>query len=55
MAHPNSRETEYDKIDPFGLIHFDQFTGATNTPRAIVSATYQVLDLFSKQGLLNNK
>lgn len=32
---------------------FDSFTGATITPRAIVAATYQVLDLFSKQGLLN--
>ncbi len=34
---------------------FDAFTGATVTPRAVVTATYQVLDLFSKQGLLNNQ
>jgi Na+-translocating ferredoxin:NAD+ oxidoreductase subunit G len=27
---------------------FDQFTGATITPRAIVSAAYQILDYFSK-------
>jgi len=29
---------------------FDAFTGATITPRAIVTASYQVLELFSKQG-----
>ncbi len=34
---------------------FDSFTGATITPRAIVTATYQVLEFFSKQGLLKNK
>lgn len=27
---------------------FDQFTGATITPRAIVSSAYQILDYFSK-------
>lgn len=31
---------------------FEAFTGATITPRAIVTASYQVLELFSKQGLL---
>lgn len=34
---------------------FDAFTGATITPRAIVSATYQLLEFFNKQGLQNNK
>lgn len=34
---------------------FDAFTGATVTPRAIVSATYQLLELFNKQGLQNNQ
>ncbi len=34
---------------------FDSFTGATITPRAIVSATYQLLELFSKKDFLNNK
>ena len=27
---------------------FDQFTGATITPRAIVTAAYQILDYFDK-------
>ena len=30
---------------------FEAFTGATITPRAIVTASYQVLELFSNQGL----
>ena len=34
---------------------FEAFTGATITPRALVSASYQVLELFSKQGLLGQK
>ena len=34
---------------------FDSFTGATITPRAVVTATYQILDLFSKQNLLRDK
>ncbi len=34
---------------------FDSFTGATITPRSIVSATYQLLELFSKKDFLNNK
>ncbi|CAC9446680.1 Electron transport complex protein RnfG [uncultured Gammaproteobacteria bacterium] len=34
---------------------FDAFTGATVTPRAIVTATYQVLELFSKPCLFNEK
>ncbi|MEO1939788.1 electron transport complex subunit RsxG [Candidatus Thioglobus sp.] len=32
---------------------FDSFTGATITPRAIVTASYQVLVLFRKQGFPN--
>ncbi len=31
---------------------FEAFTGATITPRAIVSASYQVLELFNKKALL---
>ncbi|MDC9727136.1 MAG: electron transport complex subunit RsxG [Candidatus Thioglobus sp.] len=34
---------------------FDSFTGATITPRAVVTASYQVLEFFSKQDLLKNK
>ncbi len=34
---------------------FDSFTGATITPRAVVTATYQILDLFNKQSLLSGK
>jgi len=51
LSNPDKREWKVKRDGG----HFDQFTGATITPRAIVSATYQVLDLFSKQGLLNNK
>lgn len=32
---------------------FEAFTGATITPRAIVTASHQVLELFSKQALLD--
>ena len=42
------------KVKPDGGA-FDAFTGATITPRAIVSATYQILELFRKQGFLNDK
>ncbi|CAC9607292.1 Electron transport complex protein RnfG [uncultured Gammaproteobacteria bacterium] len=34
---------------------FDAFTGATITPRAIVTATYQVLELFNKPCLFSKK
>lgn len=34
---------------------FEAFTGATITPRAIVSASYQVLALFNKKAFLNEK
>ncbi len=34
---------------------FEAFTGATITPRAIVTASYQVLELFNKQAFLDEK
>lgn len=45
---------DYWKVKSDGGV-FDAFTGATITPRAIVSATYQLLEFFNKQGLQNNK
>lgn len=34
---------------------FDAFTGATITPRAVVTATYQILELFNKPCPFNEK
>ena len=47
-------ETKYWKVKSDGGV-FDAFTGATITPRAIVNATSQLLEFFSKQGLLPNQ